>query len=525
MNATQRKQISRLQTSRNHWKTKAKERNYELRKSKQRIKELTQSRNLWRTRYEEINDRCESKRQKTQLSDESIYFLMVSLSLELNLICNVSFRAIPKVLRLLNHYLPDLGISMSLNVPHFSSVINWSLRLGYFLTLRQLHPMTKKWICIMDHTIQVGCKKAFVVLKVPVECFVAHRALQLTDVEVLYLKVQEKWNGNEVFSSLSYLFNITGNPSQVVVDGGPDLKKGLRLINESMISPIKITIDMTHLLANLLRKKYDNHPPFNEFMAKLAITKQKLQQTPYSYLIPKKERSKSRFLNLPALTQWYQNLKRYLTHAWETSDLSQEEKEGLHQHFGWLASYKDLLEQLSLEMILFEDLQKLLKNQSLNELNYRQARTLVQQLNQPQMEQILLDHLKIEWEFAKTQPFRTLLTSDIIESLFGKYKYLIKPHSFSEINRSILILPAICQKIDLQLVKSAFKSTKQKDLNQWNRNEINQTLLAKRRKTIIPESKRSNTNKKIIPFPQIVSLKNDLQDDGQKTVRTLQATG
>jgi hypothetical protein len=38
----------------------------------------------------------------------------------------------------------------------------------------------------MDHTIQVGCKKAFVVLKVPVEYFVAHRALQLTDVEVLY---------------------------------------------------------------------------------------------------------------------------------------------------------------------------------------------------------------------------------------------------------------------------------------------------------------------------------------------------
>ena len=78
MNATQRKQLSQLQTSRNRWKTKAKQRNHELRKSKQRIKELTQSRNRWRSRCDELSGRLEFERQKTRLSAEAVYVLMVS---------------------------------------------------------------------------------------------------------------------------------------------------------------------------------------------------------------------------------------------------------------------------------------------------------------------------------------------------------------------------------------------------------------------------------------------------------------
>ena len=43
------------------------------------------------------------------------------------------------------------------------------------------------------------------------------------------------------------------------------------------------------------------------------------------------------------------------------------------------------------------------------------------------------------------------MTSDIIESLFGKYKFLAKPNAFSEINRLILLLPVICQDITPEL--------------------------------------------------------------------------
>jgi len=77
----------------------------------------------------------------------------------------VSYRSIPRILELFK-----LTVPFESNwTPNFTSVINWTLRLGLGL-LKQVKTISEPWVAIIDHSIDIGTKKVLVVLRVPVEC-------------------------------------------------------------------------------------------------------------------------------------------------------------------------------------------------------------------------------------------------------------------------------------------------------------------------------------------------------------------
>jgi hypothetical protein len=82
-------------------------------------------------------------------------------------------------------------------------------------------------VCIADFTIQIGCKKACIVLRVPVSAVSQGNALTLPQVEVIGLNLGESWNGARVQTVLLALFERCGWPSHVVSDCGSDIKKGV----------------------------------------------------------------------------------------------------------------------------------------------------------------------------------------------------------------------------------------------------------------------------------------------------------
>lgn len=525
MNSFERKKLKREQASKDNWKQKAMDRNDRLRKAYLKIRDMTKSREMWK------EEAMSLRRERDQnslpaipsapLQPQQLYFIMVSLCINLTINCSVSFRSIPKILAAFGKVFQLLGLPFQLMAPHFTTVINWTLRLGCHLLQNAVQPVVGPWICVMDHTIQVGSKKAFVVLKVPIECLTSYGALTLKDVEVLYLKVQEKCNGVILKNLLGELFQTIGYPIQIVLDGGPDLNKAVRLLAEGMSCPFKITYDLTHLIASLLKKKYSSHELFNQILSQMAQTKNKLQQTALSYLIPIKERSKSRFLNLPSIAKWTKHilayLKRLSSQAQDNERLSQ-----MMTHFSWLFDYLDFLESFWLEIKALTDIQKLLKNRRIDELTYKEASNILENITDPDIKNPLFEYLQIEYEYA--QNALSLLTSDIIESLFGKYKTIAKPHSFSEINRMILTLPCITEDITPELIKEAFADVGIKDLQQWIEEEISETLLSKRRKAL------SNEDAQNKPPAQIINLLNHSPDDphlydGQESAGTASALG
>jgi hypothetical protein len=106
----------------------------------------------------------------------------------------VSFRSVPRILDLLRTQ-ALLGLSW---VPHFTSVINWTLRVGLGL-LRQVAPIPPPWVAIIDHSIDVGTKKALVVLRVPLAALSQRgAAIQLGDCQCVGLSIADTVNGETV---------------------------------------------------------------------------------------------------------------------------------------------------------------------------------------------------------------------------------------------------------------------------------------------------------------------------------------
>lgn len=417
--------------------------------------------------------------------------LLIAACLQLTIQCAVSFRAVPKILAVFQHILQSCGYTETIPIPHFTTVIRWSLRVGISLLNHAVTQASGPWVCIIDHTIQVGTKKAFVVLRVPFSALQQSGALTLHDVDVVSMTVRDTWNGAGVQEVLHPLFARLGSPRQVVVDGGPDLRRGLRLLLQDSGYAFHVTSDLTHFMANLLKRKYQRHATFTSLLTQMAQTKQTILQTSLAHLAPLKERSKARFLNLPSIATWTKQLLTYLKSlpplphspaplpAQDTPPSQQ-----IQSPFAWLWDYHTFLTEFWDEIQLFSDLQCLLKTTTLTQSTFDRAVTLISRLTDENLRAPLLTYLTQEYTWAQQTSSPILLTSDSIERLFGKYKYLAKPHSLSEINRMIFVLPCLCQELTPELVCEAFSHLSQAEAEQHIQSHIADTLLSKRRKVL-----------------------------------------
>ena len=174
----------------------------------------------------------------------------------------MSFRSVPRVLGLLNRE-TFLGLDW---VPHFTSVINWTLRLGLGL-LKQVAPITTPWLAIIDHSIDIGTKKALVVLRVPLTALAMRgSAICLEDCECVGLKISERVNGETVAADLESIFAQAGLPAAIVKDGDYTLNKGVRLWQGRRDTIIPVIYDIGHAAANALKREFENSGAYQRFI-------------------------------------------------------------------------------------------------------------------------------------------------------------------------------------------------------------------------------------------------------------------
>jgi hypothetical protein len=77
------------------------------------------------------------------------------------------------------------------------------------------------------------------------------------------------------------------------------------------------------------------------------------------------------------------------------------------------------------------------------------------------------------------------VSSDIIESLFGKFKYMTERSPSAEMNRLALVIPVFCGTAPTPAeLGSHFSTCRQKDLVEWENENISHTL-RKRRKAFM----------------------------------------
>ena len=174
----------------------------------------------------------------------------------------VSFRSVPRILELFN-------AKTFLNlpwIPHFTSVINWTLRVGLG-RLEQVQSIDQPWLAVIDHSIDIGTKKALVVLRITVEALLKRgSAIQLKDVECIGLTVHETINGDVVRDDLEKIFAKAGTPLAVIKDDDATLNNGVCQWSERQVETVPVVSDIGHSMANALKAEFEKADDYKNFI-------------------------------------------------------------------------------------------------------------------------------------------------------------------------------------------------------------------------------------------------------------------
>src|SRR6266704_4298609 len=307
-------QLSKVKNSRNPWKHKAKQRGDRDRYQRKQHAHISAERDRVTTALKAAQARLQQLEAQLRQLEAQLHrpvarpkVDLVLLALQLFLVARIGFRAVSRVLSLLAW---ALGIKKA---PCPQTIINWVIRLAIVridsarllrgLPLSQA-PFSNGLIWLIDLSIGLGTGKILAVLAVD-----AHHpplppsALSLDCVHCLGVSVADSWTGDTIAALLSRLIAVMGRPAAYLKDGGGDLHKAVALLDEQGLASPCID-DISHAVAGMLKRSYQDHPTFETFMSACGHVSGKLKHTILACLAPPNVRTKARFMNVHRLFTW-----------------------------------------------------------------------------------------------------------------------------------------------------------------------------------------------------------------------------
>lgn len=354
----------------------------------------------------------------------------------------VSFRAVPRLWSVLQR----LGW-VQLQIPHFTSVIHWTLRAGMTI-FNEVRPMDEPWLAVIDCSIDIGTRKALVVLRVPLSALHQKQdAIGLRDCQCIGLKIATRWNGPLVKDALADIFGKAGRPCAIIKDGGTDIKSGVEFYREAEDARyVRVIEDVGHLAANALKAEFAKRSAFDKFLQIVRKGSARIRQTDLAWLLPPKVRTKGRFQGITEVAEWAGKLLNLMGGPGRSKNDS--EVGMLRKAFRGLSQLRAFLEQFCATCRVTEQFLKLMKTKGLNQATGTQAKAILKQLPRDSRVRARLSswinrHLHIQRGLAGGR-LPLLVSSDVIESLFGKFKTIIQRNPQAELNRLIYIIPLLC---------------------------------------------------------------------------------
>ena len=154
------------------------------------------------------------------------------------------------------------------------------------------------------------------------------------------------------------------------------------------------------------------------------------------------------------------------------------------EKLGWLLTYEKELHVTAEILEVFQVAKKQLNKQGLHQQSPQEWLNLTANFSDSpwiqSTQQKVSQYLAIEGKkISKTKAF--IATSDIIESIFGKYKIFASSSPNSEINEMILTLLLSTTKVTPDKVLQAMETIHLTDVNAWSQEVFGQSILSKRK--------------------------------------------
>lgn len=338
---------------------------------------------------------------------------------------------------------------------------------------------------MIDTSIALGTGKILTVLALDAHHHqLAPDAPDFQNVHCIAVSVADSWKGESIADLLKRLIGVIGRPAAYLKDGGSDLQKAIRLLDEQGLGSSSID-DISHAIANLLKHRYCDHPMFETFVSACGSVSGKLKQTILACLVPPGVHTKARFMNFHRLIIWADRLLKLSPPggAAKGSTLAK-----LRACMDRLPSCRTLIKRFRADAVPLLECQKILKTKGLSYSTLAQCDPLIQTIPSEGVRRDFIAYLQRQFDTAAALGLEEIglpISSDQVESLFG----LAKQHGVGEIkdaDRIAVRLPALCGAL------TRAEAERVMGVSVADQNEATSciTSLIKQRREILPNSDR-----------------------------------
>jgi hypothetical protein len=400
----------------------------------------------------------------------SYCFAMIQLFIKLVFSGPTSIRGASGVLRLFAPLLLQLPND---SAPSPNGGCNWLLRLGLYELKRPLEK-ADDWIWIIDHTIQVGNLKCFLIVGFRLSHWQSlDRPLAHKDLTVIALEPSETSVAEVIAKDLCTAASRTGAPLVVLSDQGLDLGKGFKLFAQDYPEVSHIH-DAKHKLALFLKRILEKDSHWTEFCKLTARVRKDLRQDSLQFLTPPAMKTKARYMNLEELVNWGVTTRRFLENPKSPTDEPLNIGK-LNITLKWLKDYDDSLTRWAQLMAVIRTSMRYLREHGYHKKAADDLRDLLRPFvtleDAIRMVDSIIDFVKEESLHAKDQEHLPA-SSEIIESLIGKGKRVEGQQSRSGFTRMVLAMAAAVVTPTKEFITNAFQAVKSTDVTTWTHEKI-----------------------------------------------------
>jgi hypothetical protein len=373
------------------------------------------------------------------------------------------------------------------------SVRLWLLRLGLY-HLDRPQERADDWMWIADHTIQLGDRKCLVIVGIRQSAWDAgNRVLSHEDVNLIDLVPVTESNGKIVYRQLEAAAAKTGVPRAITSDAGSDLHCGIELFRRRHRSTAWL-YDIKHKTACLLKHALASDVSWQSFVEKAHRFKQQVSLTDLAGLAPPNQRSKARYMNVDALTDWATRSLALLESpkAIKAAGLKRTRVEA---KLSWLRKFGPQVRRWREMLAVVGAAEHYIRHQGIHATAAEELTAALPKPTTPAAKRLRKDLLTFVHEQA-TQARgdeRMLGSSEVLESIIGKFKHVAGERGQHGLTGMVLSIGAMVGQQSLATVETAMTETPTRNVWDWCHTHLGptvQSVRAKIRQALCTEQKQ-----------------------------------
>jgi hypothetical protein len=433
----------------------------------------------WRKQKEHSCGVCRTPAPPDRPAYHHYGYQEIQLFLRFVLQANQSLRGAAKTMQILLQPMPSLSGAPTANCGR-----TWLLRLGLHELQRAL-PQSDDVAWIVDHTVQIGTQKCFVILSVCLSQLDRY-CPELTELDVVAIEPVEQSNADIVERQLLAATERTGQPRMIVSDGCRELKRGIAQFQERSPNTLAVS-DIQHKAALLLKKALEGDDRWAEFNKMLNKTRQATQPSDLAHLAPVAQKTKARYMNMGPVLKWSEKMLAYLACPFSASPPEPLEVGPINIHFKWLQEYREDIAEWNKQIEILEVAAEQCRRQGYHRELATNLRARLEAISTGERSRKIAAAMLefIEEQGAMARPGERLLpTSEALESLFSRYKHIAKQQSNSGFTSLVLAMAACVTTPTRSVIEQALSAVRTVDVIEWAREQVGATVQAKRRNTL-----------------------------------------